>query len=89
MAGLMWIIFFALIALLILSLLWLVLKLRHFSQSQNQTYMDDKLMQALLNDERLAKKIKKALVKQAGGPASADEDDEDSDHQGKQTADSA
>ncbi|CAK8722017.1 hypothetical protein GCAAIG_11650 [Candidatus Electronema halotolerans] len=89
MAGLMWIIFFALIALLILSLLWLVWKLRQFSQSQNQTYMDDKLMQALLNDERLAKKIKKALVKQAGGTASADEDDEDSDQQGKQTADSA
>jgi hypothetical protein len=89
MGGLMWIIFFALIALLILSLLWLVWKLRHFSQSQNQTYMDDKLMQALLNDERLSKKIKKALVKQAGGTASADEDDDKPESTAAKPADPA
>ncbi len=85
MENLMWIVFFALVALLILSLLWLVWKLRQFSQSQNQIYMDDKLMQALLNDEKFSKKIKKSLVKQPD----ADEDDEESDQQEKQTADSA
>jgi len=89
MDGLMWIIFFALIALLSLSLLWLVWKLRQFSQSQNQTYLDDKLMQALLNDESFAQKIKKSLLKQSGGTDSAAKDDEELDQQEKKPADAA
>lgn len=62
MGGLMWIIFIVMIVLLILSLLWFVWKLRHFSQSQNQMYMDDRLMQAMLKDQDLSKKVKNALV---------------------------
>lgn len=89
MANLMWIIFFALIALLILALLWLVWKLRQFSLSQNQTYLDDKLMQALLNDEKFSKKIKKSLVKQSDSKGSADEDDEEADQQEKNPANAA
>jgi hypothetical protein len=65
MSSLMWIIFLALLAILMLSLLWLIWKLRHFSQSQNQTYLDDKLMQIMLNDEVLAKKVKEDLLKKS------------------------
>ena len=85
----MWIIFIALLAVLILSLLWLVWKLRQFSQSQNQTYLDDKLMQALLNDENFSKKIKKTLVKKSGGPASADKDHEETEQQKQTFSDAA
>lgn len=62
MSGLMWILFIVMIALLILSLFWFIWKLRHFSQSQNQMYMDDRLMQAMLKDQDLSKKVKNALV---------------------------
>jgi hypothetical protein len=67
MGGLMWLVFAVMLAALVLSLVWLIWKLRNFSQMQNQTHFDDKLMQALLSDEVLSKKVKKALVKQAGG----------------------
>lgn len=70
MDSLMWIIFLALLAMLMLSLLWLIWKLRHFSQSQNQTYFDDKLMQAMLNDEVLSEKVKKALFNKEVGASS-------------------
>ena len=85
MGGLMWIVFIALLALLILSLLWLVWKLRHFSQSQNQNYVDDKLMHAMLKDQNFSKKIKKALVKKAGETTAAEEQ-EKSDAQEKKSA---
>ena len=73
MSGLMWIIFIVIIALLILSLLWFIWKLRHFSQSQNQMYTDDRLMQIMLKDKELSKKVKKALVNKPG----VDHDDEE------------
>ncbi len=79
MNGLMWILFIVMIALLILSLLWLIWKLRYFSQSQNQTYLDDRLMQAMLKDQDVSKKIKKALVKKSSGLDATDEEDETSE----------
>ena len=77
MSGLMWIIFIVMMALLILSLLWFVWKLRHFSQSQNQMYMDDRLMQAMLKDQELSKKVKKALVKKPEAERIDHDDEED------------
>jgi hypothetical protein len=73
MSSLMWLMFILMLALLVLSLIWLVWKLRNFSQSQNQTYLDDKLMQAMLSDAVLSKKVKQALVKQAGGTTKEEE----------------
>jgi hypothetical protein len=67
MSGLMWFVFILMLAMLALSLVWFVWKLRNFNQSQNQTYIDDRLMQAMLSDEALSKKVKNALVKKAGG----------------------
>lgn len=87
MGGLMWIVFFALLAVLILSLLWLVWKLRHFSQSQNQTYVDDKLMHAMLKDQNFSKKLKKTLVKKSSNIDSAEEEHEESEN--KKPADPA
>ncbi|CAK8720071.1 MAG: hypothetical protein CDV28_12920 [Candidatus Electronema aureum] len=76
MSSVMWILFLALLALLVLSLLWLIWKLRNFSQSQNQTVLDDRLLQAMLGDEVLSKKVKKALVKKSGRIADTDEEDD-------------
>jgi len=80
MGGLMWLVFAALLAILLLSLLWLIWKLRSFSQSQSQGFMDDKLMQAMLEDTELSNKVKKALIKQAGGIR---EDEDDGEAQSK------
>ncbi|WP_417914710.1 hypothetical protein [Candidatus Electronema sp. JM] len=76
MSGVMWLLFAVMLALLVLSLIWFVWKLREFSQSQSQIYFDDKLMQAMLKDKELSNKVKKALVKQAsaGGVAEEEED---------------
>ena len=73
MSGVMWLLFAVMLALLVLSLIWFVWKLREFSQSQSQVYFDDKLMQAMLKDKELSSKVKKALVKQAGGAAEEEE----------------
>ncbi len=43
------------------------LELRHFSQSHNQTVLDDKLMQSMLGDEALSKELKTVLVGKASG----------------------
>lgn len=75
MSGLMWFLFVVMLAALVLSLLWFIWKLRNFNQSQNQPWIDDKLMQAVLTDEALSKKVKNALVKQAGGRAAATEEE--------------
>ncbi|WP_417912534.1 hypothetical protein [Candidatus Electronema sp. TJ] len=83
MSGLIWFLFIVMLATLALSFVWFIWKLRNFNNSQNQTYIDDKLMQAMLTDEALSKKVKNALVKQAGGrAAAAEEEPEDgvSDH---------
>lgn len=64
MGSLIWFLFLAMLALLVLSLLLFIWKLRSFSQSQNQT-LDDKLFQAMLNDAALSGKVKDALVKDA------------------------
>lgn len=74
MSGLMWFLFIVMLGALALSLLWFIWRLRNFNQSQNQTYIDDRLMQAMLGDEALSKKVKTALVKQAGGGTAAEED---------------
>ena len=74
MSGLMWLVFISLLAMLVLSLVWIIWKLRNFNQSQNQMYIDDKLMQAMLGDEVLSKKVKNALVKQASGRTAEEED---------------
>ncbi|WP_417911345.1 hypothetical protein [Candidatus Electronema sp. PJ] len=73
MSGLMWLLFVVMMAVLVLSVVWLIVKLRHFSYSQNQTYMDDKLMQAILKDEMMKKEMKNALLKQAGGVIPAED----------------
>jgi predicted Holliday junction resolvase-like endonuclease len=74
MSGLMWLLFVVMMAVLVLSVVWLIVKLRHFSYSQNQTYMDDKLMQAILKDEMMKKEMKNALLKQAGGVIPAEDE---------------
>ena len=67
MDNLMWIIFIALLTVLAIAFLWLFLRLRNFSQTQNYTVMDDKLLQSMLGDEALSKEVKEKLVKQASG----------------------
>ena len=70
MSDLIWLIFIFLVAALVVSVLWLIWRLRHFSQTHNnQTVLDDKLMQNMLGDEALSKDLKKALVdkKSTGG----------------------
>lgn len=73
MSGLMWLLFVVMMAMLVLSVVWLFVKLRHFSYSQNQTYMDDKLMQVMLKDELIKEKMKNALLKQASGVIPAED----------------
>ena len=71
MSNLAWMIFIFLMAVLVVSALWLIWRLRHFSQSNNQTVLDDKLMQSMLGDEDLSKELKNALV---GGKTSGVDD---------------
>ncbi|MCI5144244.1 MAG: hypothetical protein D3923_01655 [Candidatus Electrothrix sp. AR3] len=67
MGNLMWIIFIFLLAVLAVACIWLLLRLRTFSQAQHYTVMDDKLLQSMLGDEALSKKVKKELVRHASG----------------------
>lgn len=72
MSNLVWLILIFLIVVLVGSMLWLVWKMRHFSQSHNnQTVLDDKLMQSMLGDEALSKELKNALVGKASGVETA------------------
>ena len=66
MGDLIWLVFIFLVLVLVLSVLWLVWRLRYFSQSHNQTIVDDKLMQSMLGDKALSKDLKTALVGKAG-----------------------
>ena len=82
MSNLIWLVFIFLVVVLVSSVLWLVWRLRHFSQSYNQTVLDDKLMQNMLGDEALSKELKSALVGKASGAryptaSSADADAEE------------
>jgi hypothetical protein len=74
MSSLMWIVFICLLVLLVLSLLWLVWRLRNFSQSHNQTVLDDRLMRAMLSDAALSSDLKKKIVRSAAGTADKEED---------------
>jgi hypothetical protein len=65
MGDLIWLVFIFLVAVLVISVLWLILRLRNFSQSHNQTVIDDKLMQSMLGDVALSKELKNALVGKA------------------------
>ena len=65
MGNLIWLVFIFLMMVLVISVLWLIWKLRHFSQSYNLTVLDDKLLQNMLGDEALSKELKSALVKKA------------------------
>lgn len=67
MNDLMWMIFILLMVVLVISVLWLIWRLRHFSQSNNQTILDDKLMQSMLGNEALSKELKTVLVSKASG----------------------
>ncbi|MDU9047889.1 MAG: hypothetical protein Q3M30_03500 [Candidatus Electrothrix sp. Rat3] len=67
MSNLIWLVFIFLVVILVISVLWLVWRLRHFSQSYNQTVLDDKLLQNMLGDEALSKELKNALVGKASG----------------------
>ena len=67
MGNLAWMIFIFLMVVLVIAAFWFIWRLRHFSQSNNQTVLDDKLMQSMLGDEALSKELKNALVgKQSG-----------------------
>jgi hypothetical protein len=74
MGSLMWIIFIIMMGTLLVSLLWLIWKLRNFSQSHNQSYADDKLMQEILSDARLKKEVKKAVLTQSTGVQPVEEE---------------
>lgn len=63
----MWLVFIFLVMVLVVSVLWFIWRLRHFSQSYNQTVLDDKLLQNMLGDEALSKELKSALVGKASG----------------------
>ncbi|RWX49285.1 hypothetical protein VT99_10103 [Candidatus Electrothrix marina] len=67
MSNLIWLVFIFLVVVLVISVLWFIWRLRHFSQSYNQTVLDDKLMQSMLGDEALSKELKSALVGKASG----------------------
>ncbi|WP_339137647.1 MAG: hypothetical protein WGN25_06055 [Candidatus Electrothrix sp. GW3-4] len=79
MSNLIWLVFIFLVVVLVGSLLWFIWRLRHFSQSHNQTVLDDKLMQTMLGDEALSKELKGALVGKKSTkypPVSAADDEE-------------
>jgi flagellar basal body-associated protein FliL len=65
MGDLIWLIFISLIVVLVIAVLWFIWRLRHFSQSHNQTVLDDKLMQSMLGDEALSQELKNALIGKA------------------------
>lgn len=67
MSNLIWLIFIFLIVVLVVSFLWFIWRLRTFSQSHNQTVLDDKLMQSMLGDDGLSKELKSALLGKASG----------------------
>ncbi|MCI5164596.1 MAG: hypothetical protein D3903_00560 [Candidatus Electrothrix sp. GM3_4] len=67
MSNLIWLVFIFLMAVLVISVLWLILRLRQFSQSHNYTVIDDKLLQNMLGDEALSKELKSALVGKTPG----------------------
>jgi hypothetical protein len=68
MSNLIWLVFIFLVVVLVISVLWFIWRLRHFSQSHNnQTVLDDKLMQSMLGDEALSKELKTVLVGKASG----------------------
>ncbi|WPD20937.1 MAG: hypothetical protein Q3M24_20190 [Candidatus Electrothrix aestuarii] len=67
MTNLIWLLFIFLIGVLVVSVLWFIWRLRHFSNSHNQTFLDDKLMQSMLGDETLSKELKSALVGKTSG----------------------
>jgi len=67
MSNLIWLVFIFLVVVLVVSVLWFIWRLRHFSQSYNQTVLDDKLMQSMLGDEDLSKELKTVLVGKASG----------------------
>ena len=68
MSDLIWLVFIFLVVILVISVLWFIWRLRHFSQSHNnQTVLDDKLMQSMLGDEALSKELKRVLVGKASG----------------------
>ena len=68
MSNLIWLVFIFLVVVLVISVLWFIWRLRHFSQSHNnQTVLDDKLMQSMLGDEALSKELKRVLVGKASG----------------------
>lgn len=74
MSNLAWLIFIFLMAVLLVSALWFIWRLRHFSQSNNQTVLDDKLMQSMLGDEHLSKELKNALVGKTSQAVDAEKD---------------
>ena len=67
MTNLIWLVFIFLVGVLVVSVLWFIWRLRHFSNSHNQSFLDDKLMQSMLGDETLSKELKSALVGKADG----------------------
>ncbi|MCI5222641.1 MAG: hypothetical protein D3924_08230 [Candidatus Electrothrix sp. AR4] len=67
MTNLIWIVFISLLAVLAVSFIWFIWRLRHFSQSNHQTVLDDKLLQNMLGDEALSKDLKNALVGKSTG----------------------
>lgn len=72
MSNLIWLILIFLVVVLVSSVLWLIWRLRHFSQSHNnQTVLDDKLMQSMLADEALSKELKNVLVGKTSGAGTA------------------
>jgi hypothetical protein len=86
MSNLIWLVFIFLVVVLVISVLWFIWRLRHFSQSYNQTVLDDKLMQSMLGDEALSKELKTVLVGKANGAkyptaSSASSADEEGDNQ--------
>lgn len=76
MGGLIWLIFISLIVVLVVAVLWFIWRLRHFSQSHNQTIVDDKLMQSMLGDEALSQDLKNALVGKASHQQSPEKNKE-------------
>lgn len=79
MSNLIWIIFIFLLTVLAGSLLWFIWRMRHFSRSQHQTVLDDKLLHNMLGDEALSKDVKNALVKKSAKAAASVDTEEQPD----------
>ena len=52
-------------AFMLLYTLWLIIRLRNFSRSQDQTFVDSRLWETMIGDEALTPELKKALVNQS------------------------